>query len=66
MISFRRYSVFVKDGVNLDSIVVELETHEHTEVISVNRLLDYLIVETDDPDSLKVSGVIDVVEDKPL
>ena len=58
-----RYSVFIEDE-NLDVVTLRIETaDENNEVLRVNRLIDYLIVKSDNPKSLWVEGVIEVSED---
>jgi hypothetical protein len=59
-----RYSVFIKENENIDTIVLRIEmANEDNEVIKVNRLMDYLIVKSEDPSSLNVMGVVEVSED---
>jgi hypothetical protein len=60
-----RYSIFAKEGQNLDVLVLRIElAHEENEVLKVNRLMDYLLVRSNHPETLWVEGVFEVSEDK--
>lgn len=62
-----QYSVFIQDGQNIDEVVFLLEELPDTEVVSVNRMLDYLVVRTLQPHTLwNVKGIAEICDDKPI